>query len=121
MFLIISTTERFKFTLGLKQKTLELFEFKTENQSNDLLPEIEKVLADKNVTLSNLRAILVNIGPGSYTGVRIGVTVANTLAWSLDIPVYGFIEGKLEETIIQAKTAKAKNFSHVILPYYENK
>jgi tRNA threonylcarbamoyladenosine biosynthesis protein TsaB len=118
MILIISTTERFKFTIGLDK---EIFEFETQNQSSDILPKIQKVLANKNVTLSDLRAILVNIGPGSYTGIRIGVTVANTLAWSLNIPVYGYKENELRETLSRLESMTNDHFTHPALPHYENK
>ncbi|PYI52913.1 tRNA (adenosine(37)-N6)-threonylcarbamoyltransferase complex dimerization subunit type 1 TsaB [Paenibacillus flagellatus] len=59
------------------------------NHSIKLLPEIEAMLKEAGVAPSDLDAVAVGTGPGSYTGVRIGVTVAKTFAWSLGIPVVG--------------------------------
>ena len=54
--------------------------------SRQLLPQIQKLLKDNNVHLSALSAIKVNTGPGSFTGLRIGVASANALAFALKIP-----------------------------------
>jgi len=59
------------------------------NHSVQLLPEIEALLGGLGLRAKDLRAVAVGRGPGSYTGVRIGVTVAKTFAWALGIPVYG--------------------------------
>ena len=59
------------------------------NHSLYLVPVIQQMIAEQGVALHQLQAIAVGVGPGSYTGVRIGVTVAKTMAWSLKIPVYG--------------------------------
>lgn len=59
----------------------------SHTQSQELLPKINKLLESHKVKLSNLKAIAVFQGPGSYTGLRVGISVANALAWSLDIPV----------------------------------
>ena len=56
--------------------------------SETLMPVINEVLKLANVDKSELERIIVANGPGSYTGLRIGVTVAKTLAFSLDIPIY---------------------------------
>jgi len=48
---------------------------------------IEEVLTDCNISLSDLDAIAVSKGPGSYTGLRIGVSAAKGLCMSLDIPL----------------------------------
>lgn len=66
--------------------------------SEQLLVTIEKLLARNLLTKKDLGSILVNRGPGSYTGVRIGVTTANLLAYALDIPVHGgdFSQSKKE-------------------------
>lgn len=53
------------------------------------MPSIEDVLNKANLRPGDLDAIAVSEGPGSYTGVRIGVTLAKTLAWSLKIPLVG--------------------------------
>ncbi len=48
---------------------------------------ISTMLVKHNVSLSDLDLITVKTGEGSYTGIRVGLTVANTLGWLLDIPV----------------------------------
>lgn len=53
------------------------------------MPAIEDVLKKVNLRPGDLDAVAVSEGPGSYTGVRIGVTIAKTLAWSLKIPLVG--------------------------------
>ncbi|WP_102028729.1 tRNA (adenosine(37)-N6)-threonylcarbamoyltransferase complex dimerization subunit type 1 TsaB [Salirhabdus sp. Marseille-P4669] len=59
----------------------------SKNHSVRLMPSIHGMLNEANVVPQDLDKIVVAIGPGSYTGVRIGVTTAKTLAWSLNIPV----------------------------------
>jgi tRNA threonylcarbamoyladenosine biosynthesis protein TsaB len=60
-----------------------------KNHSVRAMPAIEHLLKDCDVTPKELSKIVVAKGPGSYTGVRIGVTIAKTLAWSLNIPLVG--------------------------------
>ena len=93
------------------------FKCKTQDQSNDLLKTIEDVLKKEKILLRNLTAVLVNISPGSYTGVRVGATVANTLAWSLNIPVLGYQDIDFEKTLQIAKNTTLK-FSKLALPTY---
>jgi tRNA threonylcarbamoyladenosine biosynthesis protein TsaB len=52
------------------------------------MPAIEELLKKVDIQPSELDAIAVANGPGSYTGVRIGVTIAKTLAWTLNIPIF---------------------------------
>lgn len=51
--------------------------------SQELLPEIKSLVGD----YAKLTGIVVFQGPGSFTGLRIGITVANTLAHGLNIPI----------------------------------
>ncbi|MEK9156407.1 MAG: tRNA (adenosine(37)-N6)-threonylcarbamoyltransferase complex dimerization subunit type 1 TsaB [Patescibacteria group bacterium] len=67
----------------------ELFWASAYNQSEELLEKIDGLLREKAVNQKSLDAIVVNPGPGSFTGVRIGVTTANFLAYGLNIPVLG--------------------------------
>lgn len=48
---------------------------------------IEKVCAQSSVALSDIDAIAVSMGPGSYTGLRIGVSAAKGLCYSMEIPL----------------------------------
>ncbi|MGH7203980.1 MAG: tRNA (adenosine(37)-N6)-threonylcarbamoyltransferase complex dimerization subunit type 1 TsaB [Candidatus Levyibacteriota bacterium] len=54
-----------------------------------VLPLLETMLKKHNLTLQDLSGITVNIGPGSFTGIRVGITIANTLGFLLNIPVNG--------------------------------
>lgn len=54
-----------------------------------VLPMIEKILKKYRLKLEDLKMIEVNTGPGSFTGLRVGLAIANALAFSLKIPVNG--------------------------------
>ena len=53
------------------------------DMSSKLLPIIDSGLKDLNLKLNNIDKIFVVNGPGSFTGIRVGVTVAKTIAWTL--------------------------------------
>lgn len=57
--------------------------------SQVLLRLIEEVLQEAGIKTPDLEEIKVNTGPGSFTGIKVGVSVANALGYSLGIPVNG--------------------------------
>ena len=57
--------------------------------SRTLLSMVESLLANLNMHIKDIELIAVSSGPGSFTGIRIGVAAAKGLAWGLDIPVCG--------------------------------
>lgn len=59
------------------------------NHSLRAMPAIEEVFTIAGLSPNQIDAIAVSEGPGSYTGVRIGVTIAKTLAWTLQKPLVG--------------------------------
>ena len=59
-----------------------------QRQSELMVTEIDNILKRNKTDKKELDAIVVGIGPGSYTGVRIGVTIAKTIAYALKIKVY---------------------------------
>ncbi|MBP7670874.1 tRNA (adenosine(37)-N6)-threonylcarbamoyltransferase complex dimerization subunit type 1 TsaB [Candidatus Gracilibacteria bacterium] len=57
------------------------------DEAEKLMPLIDETLRAQSLTYQNLTQIAVITGPGSFTGLRVGLTVANTLAHLLKIPV----------------------------------
>jgi len=69
--------------------TLAIKEHNTPNYSHaeQLHVFIQEVLVEASISLSELNAVAISKGPGSYTGLRIGVSAAKGLCFSLDIPL----------------------------------
>ena len=80
--------------LALFTKEGEIVSEKTclhgNNLSKTLLPSIDALLVERGLRPKDLTGIACGIGPGSYTGMRVGVAVAKSLAFSLQIPLQGF-------------------------------
>ena len=56
---------------------------------NNLMPSIDDLLAKVGLTPQKLNGLIVALGPGSFTGIRIGLAVVKGLAQCLDIPIIG--------------------------------
>lgn len=72
---------------------------------------IKKVLEDTKLKMSNLDAIAVSKGPGSYTGLRIGVSTAKGLCYALEIPLIS-----LHTLKILAKQVEQNTTEYPIIP-----
>ena len=99
------------------------FEYQTDrNLAKDLLWLINESirasgLDPKRRMLECISAIIVFRGPGSFTGLRIGINVANTLADYLGVPIIG-TTGKSWRTEAQKRLAKGEN-DKLVLPIYD--
>ncbi len=60
-----------------------------QGQAERIFPAIDELLARNGVTYAGLSRIAVTTGPGSFTGLRIGLSAARGLGLALDIPVIG--------------------------------
>ena len=92
MILAIDTTSKLSGVALLSSRGKVLGESLWEsrqNQSKELLPKIKELLGANRINQKNLKKIAVITGPGSFTGIRIGIAVANALGLALDIPVVG--------------------------------
>lgn len=61
-----------------------------QRQSEYMVPEITKIFEKNGINPKDITEILVTEGPGSYTGVRIALTIAKVYAYVLSLPVYLF-------------------------------
>lgn len=73
------------------------------------MPAIEELFSRVNMKPAEIDAIAVSEGPGSYTGVRIGVSIAKTLAWTLKKPLVGV-------SSLKALAANVSMFNGLICP-----
>ena len=60
-----------------------------QNHSRELLPTLEWLLQRSQRPKTDLGAVVVCLGPGSYAGMRVGVSTANALAYGLSVPIAG--------------------------------
>lgn len=84
-----------------------------KNHSIRIMPAIQMLMKDCERTPRDLSKIVVAKGPGSYTGLRIGVTIAKTMAWSLHLPLVGI--SSLE--VLAAGTGRY--FDGVVSPLFD--
>jgi len=87
--LFISTFDKL-ITVGLLKNGEvidKIIKESNKNHSNYVMSMIDEIININEITASYLNEIIVVNGPGSFTGVRIGVTIAKTLAYTLDIPI----------------------------------
>jgi tRNA threonylcarbamoyladenosine biosynthesis protein TsaB len=68
---------------------LELTAERPMKHAEQLAPLIERALTEAGLVRQDLTAIAVGVGPGPFTGLRVGLVTARTLAFALEIPVYG--------------------------------
>jgi tRNA threonylcarbamoyladenosine biosynthesis protein TsaB len=60
-----------------------------QNHSRQLLPSLQMLLERSSLTKDDIDAVFVCLGPGSYAGLRVGVSTAKALAFGLGVPVAG--------------------------------
>ena len=88
--LIIDTTDRKKTTIKLKSnKRADKITEKNVPKSQIALILIDKILKKNKINPADLDEIEVNTGPGSLTGTRVGIAIANALGFGLGIKVNG--------------------------------
>jgi len=84
--------------------------------SETIHKKVSELLEQAGKTWHELNGVIVYKGPGSFTGLRIGIAFANTLAYSLDIPIIGSKEDEWIKNGIQ-KVLDKKNEKNIIPEY----
>lgn len=93
MTLYINAKDPKVVIVGLKKDEKMVAKLRQVNQygSQVLLPLIIKILKKNKLDFKDLSGIEVNEGPGSFTGLRVGASVAQALGYALNIPVNGHL------------------------------
>lgn len=106
--LYIDTTLNYLYLALVKDN--KLLNYVSAISSGDLslftVSELERILNEENLKVKDINKVIVVNGPGSFTGIRIGVTIAKTLAWSLNIDITTI--SSLEAMAISTSTNKYK-------------
>ncbi|MFQ3576551.1 MAG: tRNA (adenosine(37)-N6)-threonylcarbamoyltransferase complex dimerization subunit type 1 TsaB [Cytophagales bacterium] len=90
-------------SLNVDSKPLATYETFVEKSSSELIKVYsDRILNDHQLSYKDLSAVAVSKGPGSYTGLRIGVSFSKGLCFALDIPLIGI--NTLKALALQIKT-----------------
>lgn len=89
--LILDTADNKKITVGLIINGKKYIETKqiASNKTQIILPMIDNILKKHALKPEDLSEIRINAGPGSFTGLRVGLAIANALSFTLKIPING--------------------------------
>jgi tRNA threonylcarbamoyladenosine biosynthesis protein TsaB len=119
MLTLTVRTDKPEAELGLFENEVQLAYSRWEAHrqlAETIHQKLQKLLSDNIKELKDINAIVVYHGPGSFTGLRIGMSVANALAQSLHIPIVG----ETSEGWIAAGQKRLQNGGneHTALPEY---
>lgn len=91
MYTLILDSSNVDLSVGLAKddKLIDFINYEAwQSQSEYMTNEIDNILSKHNVSKDDLKDIIVTIGPGSYTGLRIALTIAKVMSLALNIPLY---------------------------------
>ncbi|PSU32473.1 tRNA (adenosine(37)-N6)-threonylcarbamoyltransferase complex dimerization subunit type 1 TsaB [Photobacterium lutimaris] len=84
-----TATENCSVALLVGDEVISLCEYAPREHTTKVLPMVDNVLAQAGLKLNQLDALAFGRGPGSFTGVRIGIGIAQGLAFGADLPMLG--------------------------------
>ena len=82
-----TATEACSVALHIDGAETEIFALTPRRHSKDLLPMIERILAEAGLQLNQLDALAFGCGPGAFTGLRVATAMVQGLAFAVDLPV----------------------------------
>ncbi|MFA5359128.1 MAG: tRNA (adenosine(37)-N6)-threonylcarbamoyltransferase complex dimerization subunit type 1 TsaB [Patescibacteria group bacterium] len=129
MILIINTTVSDRLMVGLakRRKIIDRQGLVVgRSQAEKLLFLVDRVLKKNKIKFKDLKGVIVVTGPGGFSSVRLGVILANTMGYALDIPVIGLRYSKkyssLEELVADGiEILKDKSSFSMVHPFYNQK
>ena len=99
--LIIDTSNNKEIKVGLRVGDHEdlVVQEVGRDKAQAVLPLLDSLFTKHKLAFSDLTGIEVNQGPGSFTGLRVGIAIANTLGFFLHLPINGGKPGEVVEPI----------------------
>lgn len=126
MILLIDTSNIEYFFLGLADSQCLKLQKKVKahfEHEEKLLLNLDQLCQKAKISPNSLQGIIVVDGPGSFSALRIGLAVANTIGWQLNIPVVGIHKNEFrsldELYIVGFKLLKQKTGFSLVLPVYD--
>ena len=91
MYLAIDTSTNNASLAIIKEGFIlaELSWFSRQNHSVELMPNLNRLLDETRTNLKSTKGIIVALGPGSFNGLRVGISIAKGLAFSIGVPLVG--------------------------------
>lgn len=125
MYRILLDSSNILLAIGVAKegKLIDKIEYEAwQRQSETMVKELDTLFTRNQITREDIDSVVVSIGPGSYTGVRIALTIAKTMAFALNIPLYAvsalqILEGAQEPSICLLNARSARSYFAV----YENR
>ncbi len=118
MLILTIRTDNPEAELGLYQDETQLaYEVWHAHRelSDTIHKKIKALLESQQKDLRDIEGIVCFQGPGSFTGLRIGLTVADALAYGLDVPIVATQDDWIEQGIARLKSGKN---DRIALPHY---
>lgn len=113
LLVIDTSTKPLTVAIAEDYKVLaEAHESNLRSHSVNLLPDIQKILAEVNLKQNQIDRVVIAQGPGSYTGIRIGVTTAKVLAWTLNKELVGV-------SSLEVLARNIHDFDGFIVPFFD--
>ena len=119
MLLLTLRTEKPQAEIGIYKdyKKLDYFKWQAHRELSDTFhTNIDKLLKNNNLNLNDLNGLIIYKGPGSFTGLRIGFSVANALAYSLECNIVATNDDDWIEQGLEL--FKNKKTSKQVFPFY---
>lgn len=116
MFTILMDTSNSKLVVGIANETKVLVSKQInalKQQSELAIPVLNELMQSQNISMQDVQTMVITAGPGSYTGLRIAMTIAKTLASVLDIKIKAISTlamqayGKKAISVVDARSKKA--------------
>lgn len=120
LFIDTSQFDTAKLGVFLHDKEIAKVEFKSQRRLSELMiPNLDRLFNRSRISPSDLKGIVVIIGPGSFSGLRTGTAIANALSFAFKAPLFGV---KVRQGGYNIAKITRKSYKKAILrPYYGEK